>query len=44
MSASKRPTLHPTFFKAKERFVANVDFPTPPFALAIAIVNLVPWN
>ena len=34
--------MHPTFFKAKARFVANVDFPTPPFALEIAIVNLVP--
>ena len=42
MSASRRPTLHPTFFKAKDIFVANVDFPTPPLALEIAIVNLVP--
>ena len=24
------------------RFVAKVDFPTPPFALEIAIVNFVP--
>ena len=28
--------------RAKARFVANVDFPTPPLALEIAIVNLVP--
>ena len=42
MSASNNPTLHPTCFKAKAKFVANVDFPTPPFALEIAIVNLVP--
>ena len=26
----------------RDRFVANVDFPTPPFALEIAIVNFVP--
>ncbi len=42
MSASSKPTLHPSCFKAKARFVAKVDFPTPPFALEIAIVNLVP--
>ena len=42
MSASKRPTLHPTFFNAKARLVAKVDFPTPPFALDTAIVNFVP--
>ena len=42
MSASKRPTIHPIFFNAKARFVANVDFPTPPFALEMAIVNFVP--
>ena len=29
-------------FKAMARFVAKVDLPTPPFALEIAIVNLVP--
>ena len=29
-------------FNAKARFVANVDFPTPPFALEIAMVNFVP--
>ena len=29
-------------FKANARFVANVDLPTPPFALEIAIVNFVP--
>ena len=28
--------------RAKAKFVAKVDFPTPPFALDIAIVNLVP--
>ena len=42
MSASNNPTLHPDFFRAKARFVANVDFPTPPFALDIAMVNFVP--
>ena len=42
MSASNIPTLHPIFLRAKARFVAKVDFPTPPFALEIAIVNLVP--
>ena len=30
------------FFKAKAKLVANVDFPTPPLALDIAIVNFVP--
>ena len=42
MSASNNPTLQPICFKAKARFVAKVDLPTPPFALYIAIVNLVP--
>ncbi len=42
MSASSNPTLHPTFFSANARLVAKVDLPTPPFALEIAIVNLVP--
>ena len=42
MSASSKPTLQPSCFKAKARFVAKVDFPTPPFALEIAIVNFVP--
>ena len=42
MSASNNPTLHPIFFKAKAILVANVDFPTPPLALEIAIVNFVP--
>ena len=42
MSASKRPTLHPIFFKAKAILVAKVDLPTPPFALEIAKVNFVP--
>jgi len=42
MSASNNPTLQPTCFKAKARFVAKVDLPTPPFALDIAIVYLVP--
>ena len=37
-----KPTLHPICFKAKARFVAKVDFPTPPFALETAIVNFVP--
>jgi len=34
--------LHPIRFKAKARLVAKVDFPTPPFALEITIVNFVP--
>jgi len=37
MSASNKPTLHPIFFKAKAKFVAKVDFPTPPFALETAM-------
>ena len=42
MSASNNPTLQPICFKANARLVAKVDFPTPPFALEIAIVNFVP--
>ena len=42
ISASNKPTLHPIFFKAKAIFAANVDLPTPPLALEIAIVYLVP--
>ena len=42
MSASNNPTLHPICFNANARLVAKVDLPTPPFALEIAIVNLVP--
>ena len=42
MSASSKPTLQPICFNAKARFVAKVDFPTPPFALETAIVNFVP--
>ena len=42
MSASSKPTLQPICFNAKARFVAKVDFPTPPFALEIAMVNFVP--
>jgi hypothetical protein len=34
--------LQPKFFNAKAKFVAKVDFPTPPLALDIAKVNLVP--
>ena len=34
--------MHPVFFSAKAIFVANVDLPTPPFALEIAMVNFVP--
>ena len=30
------------FLRAKARLVAKVDFPTPPLALEIAMVNLVP--
>ena len=44
MSASNNPTLHPIVFRAKAKFEAKVDLPTPPFALEIAIVNLVPFN
>ena len=43
ISASSKPTLHPIFFRANDIFVANVDFPTPPLALEIAIVNFVPF-
>ena len=43
MSASNSPIFNPRFFKANARFVAKVDFPTPPFALDIAMVNLVPF-
>ncbi len=43
MSASSSPTLHPIFLRAKAKFVAKVDLPTPPFALEIAIVNFVPF-
>ena len=42
MSESSKPTLHPMFLRAKARFVAKVDLPTPPFALDIAIVYFVP--
>ena len=42
MSASSKPTLQPICFNAKARLVAKVDFPTPPFALEIAMVNFVP--
>ena len=42
ISASSKPTLQPIFFNANAKFVAKVDFPTPPFALEIAIVNFVP--
>ena len=42
ISASNNPTLQPNLSKDKAKFVAKVDFPTPPFALEIAIVNLVP--
>jgi hypothetical protein len=37
------PTFDPRFFKAIAKLIANVDLPTPPLALEIAIVNLVPW-
>ena len=42
MSASSNPTLQPIFLRANAKLVAKVDLPTPPFALEIAIVNLVP--
>ena len=42
ISASNKPTLHPIFSNAIARLVAKVDFPTPPLALEIAIVNLAP--
>ena len=36
------PTFDPRFFKAIAKLIANVDLPTPPLALEIAIVNFVP--
>jgi hypothetical protein len=30
-------------FKAKAKFVAKVDLPTPPLALDMAMVNFVPF-
>ena len=42
MSASSKPTLQPICFNAKAKFVAKVDFATPPLALDMAIVNFVP--
>ena len=42
ISASRIPTLEPVDFKAKAKFIAKVDLPTPPLALDMAIVNFVP--
>ena len=42
ISASSKPIFKSIFFNAKARFEAKVDFPTPPLALEIAIVNFVP--
>ena len=43
ISASRIPTLEPTDFKAKAKFIAKVDLPTPPLALDTAMVNFVPF-
>ena len=40
MSASKIPTLYSDLSRARARFIAVVDFPTPPFPLATAIICL----
>ena len=37
ISASKRPVLNPFFDKPRAIFVDNVDLPTPPLPLPIAI-------
>ena len=38
MSASNTPTLLPYCYKANARFIATVDFPTPPLQLLTAII------
>ena len=43
ISASRIPTFEPVDFKAKAKFMAKVDLPTPPLALDIAMVNFVPF-
>src|ERR1051325_1940815 len=40
MSASTSPVLAPIFPRAMARFVETVDFPTPPFPDATAIIFL----
>ena len=40
MSASNKPTLAPVCESANARFSDTVDFPTPPFPLATAIMFL----
>ena len=42
MSASSIPTFRPIDFRARAKFIAKVDLPTPPLALDMAIVNFVP--
>src|SRR6266849_131247 len=42
MSASSRPTLAPLMPRAQARFIATVDFPTPPLPDATAIACLTP--
>ena len=42
MSASKTAVLSPKFDKAKAKFTAVVDFPTPPFPEAMPIIFLTP--
>ena len=40
MSKSNKPTLNPLLLRPQAIFEATVDFPTPPFPLAIAITCL----
>jgi hypothetical protein len=42
MSASRSPTLNPIFASETDRFEVTVDFPTPPFPDAIAIIFFIP--
>ena len=42
ISSAKGGVGKSTFATNLAKLVANVDFPTPPFALEIAIVNFVP--
>ena len=42
MSASKIPTLNPILDNVTAIFAVTVDFPTPPFPEAIAIIESIP--
>ena len=44
MSASRMPTLAPSWASARPRLTATVDFPTPPLPDATAIRLLIPSN